>query len=181
MAKTNGNLGSLKTSSGMLLAGCFVVAALFVVPAFAQEPSQAAPDQAVQSAGQTAQQPLDLQEAVARDVLEPLQAGIRTQNLKQVLSVFDAQSFPEFAQFRDQLRAFLDHYSVLQFRYKIQQGSATEEGSRASLTCEADIDATPLDDRQITLRRSTQIRLQMTQTSNGWRISKLTPGDFFAL
>jgi hypothetical protein len=181
VAKTNGHLGSLKTSAGMLLVGCFIAAALFIAPVFAQEPSQTAPDQAAQSAGQTAPQPLDLQEAVARDVLEPLQAGIRTQNLKQVLSVFDAQSFPEFAQFRDQLRAFLDHYYVLQFRYKIQQGTATEEGSRASVTCEADIDATPLDPGQVPLRRSTQIRFQLKQTPNGWRISGLMPSDFFAL
>lgn len=163
----------------MLMCACLIAALLPGMPALAQGPP-APPDQAVQPAGQAAQQPLDLQEAIARDVLEPLQTGIRTQNLKQVLSVFDAQSFPEFPQFRDQLRAFLDAYQALQFRYKILQASSTEDG-KASVISEADIDTTPLDEGQAPLRRSTQIQLQLKQTPNGWRISSLTPNDFFAL
>ncbi len=125
-----------------------------------------------------AQQPLDLQEAVARDVLEPLRAGIQTRNLKQVLAVFDAESVPDFPQLRDQFKALLDSYAVMQFRYKILQASSDD--GHASLTCELDLDATPLDDGQVPLRHSTQLRLQLKLTPKGWRILAFTPSDFFA-
>ena len=155
--------------------------ALAAVSAAQQQPSTAgAQDEAAQPSGQaTGQQPLDLQEAIAHDVLEPMRSGIQTQNVKQVLSVFDAESFPNFAQFRDQMRAFLDSYSAIQFRYKVLQATASEEG-KAFVTCEADVDARPLDDGQVPPRRSTQLQLRLNQTSKGWRISGLTPNDFFA-
>ena len=165
-----------------MLVKSWLIALLLLLAAFsaAQQPnSAAAPGQTEKTAGQAGPQPLDLNEAIARDVLEPLLAGIQTQNLNQVLSVFDQQSYPNFAEFRDQTRAFLDSYSAVRFRYKILQTSAPEEG-RASVTCEADIDATPYDEGQVPLRRSTQIRLQLKQTPKGWRISDLTPSDFFA-
>lgn len=149
---------------------------LAALPALAQQPPAAAPDEGAQVA--TGQQPLDLQEAVARDVLEPLQAGIQSQNLKQVLGVFDPQSVANFPQLRDQFKALLDSYAVLLFRYKILQTSLDD--AHASMTCEVDIDATPLDDGQVPLRRSTQLRLQLKQTPKGWRISGFSPSDFFA-
>ena len=136
---------------------------------------QPATTPATQAAGQ---QPLDLQEQIASDVLEPLQTGLQTRNATLVLSVFDADSFPDFAQVRDRLRAFLDTNAVLQFRYKILQ--AESEGAKAALTCEADVDATPLDEGQTPLRRSTQLRLELMHTAKGWQISSLSPSDFFA-
>jgi hypothetical protein len=144
--------------------------------AFAQQPNAAPPDDAAQAPAGAAQQPLDLQEALAQDVLEPLQVGIQSRNLKQVLAVFDPQSLPNFPQFRDRIKALLEAYAVLQFRYKILQASS--EDSHASMTCEMDLDATPVDEGQVPLRRSTQMRLQLTQTPKGWRISTFTPGDF---
>lgn len=150
---------------------------LSVAPGLAQQPNTVGPDTAVQTASQSIRQQLDLQEAVAGDVLEPLQAGIQSRNPKQVLSVFDAQAVPEFAQLRDQMKAFLDANESLQFRYKILQASS--EDSHASMTCEFDLDATPLDSGQVPTRRSTQMRLQLMQTPKGWRISAFSPSDFF--
>ncbi len=150
---------------------------LVALPAWAQQPDTAATGDTAQ-AQSDAPQPLDLTESVARDVLEPLQTGVQTQNLKLVLSAFDAETFPDFSQFRDRMKALLDSNAVLLFRYKILQ--VTSEGSHASVTCEADLDATPLDEGQVPLRRSTQLRLQLKQTPKGWRIVGLTPGDFLA-
>jgi len=148
---------------------------LALAPLRAQQPPSGAPP-----ATANAPQPLDLNEAIARDVLEPLRAGMMSQNVKQVLSVFDADSFPDFAQFRDRLRPFLDSYSAVQFRYKILQATSPEEG-KASVACEADLEGTPQDDGQVPLRRSTQLQLQLKQTPKGWQISSLTPTDFFSL
>jgi hypothetical protein len=148
------------------------------VPGLAQQPNAAAPDDAAQSPAQAAQQPLDLQETIARDVLEPLQAGMESRDLKQVLSVFDEQAVPNYPQFRDQMKALLEAYVAVRFRYKILQASS--EGAHASMTCEVDLDATPVDSGQVPTRRSTQMRLQLTQTPKGWRISSFSPSDFFA-
>jgi hypothetical protein len=76
------------------------------------------------------------------------------------------------------MKALLDSSAVLLFRYKILQ--VTSEGSHASVTCEADLDATPLDAGQVPLRRSTQLRLQLKQTPKGWRIAAVSPSDFLA-
>jgi hypothetical protein len=165
----------------MLVKGWLMLAFLVLTPVLVaqQQPSSAgAQDEAVPPPTQ-ATQPLDLNEAIARDVLEPMRAGMESQNVKQVLAVFDSQSSPNFAQFSDRLRAVLDSYSAVRFRYKILQATASEDG-RASMTCEADLDATPLDEGQVPLRRSTRLQLQLKQTPKGWRVSSLTSSDFFA-
>ena len=102
---------------------------------------------------------------------------MESRNLKQVISVFDSQSVPNFPQFRERMKALLDAYTAVRFRYKILQASA--EDAHASMTCEVDLDATPLDGGQVPTRRSTQMRLQLTQTPKGWRISAFSPSDFF--
>jgi hypothetical protein len=150
---------------------------LTAVPGLAQQPNAAPPDDTAQVSDQAGQQPLDLQEAVARDVLEPLQAGMESRNLKQVLSAFDAQSVPNFPQFQDRMKAVLDAYAAVRFRYKILQ--ANSEGDHASMTCEVDLDATPVDGGQVPTRRSTQMRLQLKQTQKRWQISSFNPSDFF--
>ena len=152
---------------------------LAALPGVAQQPPATPPDGDAQAtAPANGQQSLDLQEAVAHDVLEPLQAGIQSHNLKQVTGVFDPQSVADFPQLRDQFKALLDNYAVLLFRYKILQ--ATLDDAHASMTCEVDIDATRRDDGQVPLRRSTQLRLQLKQTPKAWQITGFSPSDFFA-
>lgn len=124
------------------------------------------------------QQALSLQEVIARDVLEPLQVGISTRNSKQIFSVFDPQATTNLPEVRDQFRSLLQNYSDLQFRYKLLQ--LTSEKDRASAICEFDMDATPLDQTLLPVRRSTQMRLQLTHTPQGWKVISFTPADFFA-
>ena len=158
---------------GYLAAVTLLATLMVTVSSQAQEPAPATEEP--QSAG--GPQQLELSEAVARDVLEPLQAGMQNRELKQVLAVFDSQSVPDYPQLRDRVKALLDAYAAVQFRYKILQSSS--ENSRASVTCEFDLDGTPVDSGQVPMRRSTQMRLQLTQTSKGWRIAAFSPSDFF--
>jgi hypothetical protein len=159
-------------------ASVVVLAVLLVaVPGGAQEPTAPLADDAAPVQAQAGQQTLDLQDAIARDVLEPLQAGMQSRNLKQVLSVFDAQSAPSFPQLQERMKALLDAFASVQFRYKILQ--AGSEKGHASMTCEVDLDGIPLDSGQVPIRRSAQVRLQLTQTAQGWRISSYSPSDFF--
>ena len=148
---------------------------VLMLPVAAQEPGSGSKTDSAEPASET-QPDSNLQDSIAHDVLEPLQTGIQTQNLKQVLAVFDADSAP---QVRDQLRALFENYSVLQFRYKLTQVSS--EGGRVSAICEVDLDATPLDQTSAPLRHSNLLHLQLKQTPKGWKISSFSPADFFAL
>jgi hypothetical protein len=143
-----------------------------------QEPPSPSKDAALPSPGAgPKRQPLDLEEAVAHDVFEPFQSGIETENLKQVTGVFDPDS-SNLPQIQDSFRALFLNYSLLRFRYKFLQLRANEHS--ASAICEIDLDATPADADQLPLRRSTQMRFQLTQTAKGWKIAAFTPADFFA-
>ena len=115
--------GIVAKSIRCLAKAALLAMVLAAVPGLAQQPKAAAPDDTAQAPAQAAQQPLDLQEAVARDVLEPLQAGMESRDLKQVLSVFDEQTVPDYPQFRDQMKALLEAYAAVRFRYKILQAS----------------------------------------------------------
>jgi hypothetical protein len=141
-----------------------------------QSTSQNNPDQG--TARQSRSTPLTLDDVVARDVLEPLRNGMQGHSLRQVLGTFDSQSMPDYPSLRDQLRAMFQNYSTFLFRYKLLQ--LTSEGDRASAICEIDLEATPVDENALTMRRSVQMRLQLKHTSNGWKIVSFSPGDFFA-
>jgi hypothetical protein len=124
------------------------------------------------------QQPLTLTEQVIRDVLQPLQRGIEEHSLVHVLAVFDPQETPDYAQLRDQLRAFFTQYEAVRFRYKVLQ--VTSEKDYAFAIAEIDMAATPADQTQLTVQRTTQMRLQMKLGTKGWKLVGFKPSDFFA-
>ena len=157
-----------------LIAGCLSKSVL------AQQ--QSSPQQQENSRKKSAQspsaaEPLDFSDQVVSDVLEVFQSGIQSHNLKQALSVFDPESMPDYPRVRDDLRAFFDRYSVLLFRYKVLQLSS--EGDRGFVITETDVDATPLDQNLMALRRSTQMRFELKQTPKGWKVVGIKPNDFF--
>ncbi|HEX8811841.1 MAG TPA: hypothetical protein VF742_07595 [Terracidiphilus sp.] len=126
----------------------------------------------------SSEQPLTLTEQVIRDVLEPLQRGIQEHALAQVLAIFDQQQTPDYAQLRDQLRAFFQQYEAVRFRYKVLQ--VTSEKDRGFAIAEIDIAATPADETQLAVQRTTQMRFQMTLGTKGWKLVGFKPSDFFA-
>ncbi len=98
-------------------------------------------------------------------------------NLYQVLAVFDQQETPDYAQIRDQLRAFFYQYDEIRFRYQLLQ--VTSDKDRATAVAEVQMDATPADPSQVTLRRETQMRFRMSLSRKGWRLVGFSPADFF--
>src|SRR5271166_7151212 len=68
----------------------------------AQSKDQQEPAPAQDEPDTTGIQPLTLTEQVIRDVLEPLQRGIEEHSAAQVLTLFDQQETPDYAQLRDQ-------------------------------------------------------------------------------
>ncbi len=139
-----------------------------------QPPPAAAPDKSQPPA----EEELDLNDQVIRDVFGPLQRGMQGHNLYQVLAIFDQQGTPDYAQVRDQLRAFFYGYDEIRFRYQLLQ--VTSDKDHASAVAEVQMDATPADPSQMTLRRETQMRLRMNLGPKGWRLVGFSPADFFA-
>jgi hypothetical protein len=121
---------------------------------------------------------LDLSDQVIRDVFGPLQRSIEGHNLYQVLALFDRQAMPDYAQFRDHLRAFFDQYDAIRFRYQLLQ--VASDKNHASAVAEIEMDATPADTSQVTLRRDTQMRFRLILGRKGWKLVGFTPADFFA-
>jgi len=123
------------------------------------------------------QQPLTLAEQVIQDVLEPLQRGIEEHTLARVLAIFDQEQTPDYAQLRDQLRAFFQQYDPVRFRYKVLQVSSEKDSGFA--IAEIDMAATPADETQLGVQRTTQMRFQMKLGAKGWKLVGFKPSDFF--
>ena len=94
--------------------------------ATARRPGAASPAPEQEQPNASGPQPLTLTEQVIRDVLEPLQRGIEEHDVAQVLAVFDQQETPDYAQFRDQMRAFFSQNETVRFRYKVLQVTVGE-------------------------------------------------------
>src|SRR5271165_2314481 len=122
-------------------------------------------------------QPLTVTEQVIRDVLEPLQRGIEEHNVAQVLAVFAQQETPDFAQLRDQIRAFFSQNESVRFRYKVLQ--VTSEKDHGFAIAEIDMVATSADETKLAVQRSTQMRFQLKLGAKGWKLVGFKPSDFF--
>ncbi len=147
-----------------------------------QQSAQLAPEAADSKAATPApadDENLSLNDQVIQDVLEPLRTGIETQNIKQVLSIFDKTQLTGFSNMQSQLRAFIRQYAEIHFRYQILQ--ATAEKDHGSATAEIDMDALPYEITQVPARRSVQMRFQLQLEPKGWKVVSFSPSDFFSL
>lgn len=161
----------------LVLRVALLAAGLLIIPlnASAQDPKDPpAPQDQPDSAD--AQKP-DLSDQIIHDVLEPFREGLESHTLRQALSVLDPIDMPDYAQARDQLTAFFRLYDPIRFRYKVLQASSDKD--RAFVIGEIDVAATPVDRNQTPVQRNTQMRFQLKQEPNGWRVVGFTPADFF--
>ncbi len=153
----------------LMVVGCcgtpHIVAQAQQAPATEQEPAS------------PGQQPLTVTEQVIRDVLQPLQRGIEEHSVAQVLAVFDAQETPDYAQLRDQMRAFFAQNEAVRFRYKVLQ--VTSEKDDGFAIAEIDMVATSADETKLAVQRSTQMRFQIKLGPKGWKLTDFKPSDFF--
>src|SRR5271157_256384 len=133
--------------------------------------------QAQQASSPEQDQPLTLTEQVIRDVLEPLQRGIEEHSPAQVLAIFDDSETPDYAQLRDQMRAFFSQYETIRFRYKVLQ--VTSEKDHGFAIAEIDVAATPMDETKMAVQRSTQMSFQLKLGAKGWKLVGFKPSDFF--
>lgn len=152
------------------------------VPLSTQQQQQAqksgdAPDSGQQKA--PADEKLSLSDQIIQGVLEPLRTGMETQNVQQVLALFDKQEFSNYSDLQGQLRAFFQQFAEVRFRYQILQ--ATAENDHGSATAELDMDALPYEATVIPVRRSVQVRFQLKLEPKGWKIVGFSPSDFFGL
>jgi hypothetical protein len=122
---------------------------------------------------------LGLSDQIVQDVLEPLRTGVETQNIKQILSIFDKHEFSGYGDLEQQLHAFYRQYEQVNFRYQILQ--AAIEKDHASATAEIDMDAMPYGGAEVPARRSVQMRFQLKQEGDSWKLVGFSPVNFFSL
>ena len=144
-----------------------------------QQQSQAAAGTTASSDSAASDEKLTLSDQIVQDVLEPLRTGVETQNIKQILSVFDKPEFSGYGDLEQQLRAFYRQYEQVNFRYQILQAAIDKD--HASATAEIDMDAMPYTVTVIPARRSVQMRFQLKQDGKSWKIVGFSPSDFFSL
>jgi hypothetical protein len=120
-----------------------------------------------------------LGDQVIQDVLEPLRTGMETQDIQQVLSVFDRQELSGYSDLQAQLRAFFRQFAEVRLRYQILQ--VTADSDHGSATAELDMDALPYDVTQTPARRSVQMRFRLKLEAKAWKVVSFTPSDFFNL
>jgi hypothetical protein len=144
-----------------------------------QPPAKAAPPPETPQQSAPTDDALSLSDQVIQDVLEPLRTGMETQNIKQVMSIFDKGQMSNYGDLQEQVSAFLRQYQEVRFRYQILQ--ATAQNDHASATAELDMDAMPYQASMIQARRSVQMRFQLKQEPKGWRVVGFSPSDFFSL
>jgi hypothetical protein len=174
-----------RVSTGCLLLGAMVVLCPLALPAAglpplaAQEHSgQRDPAPSTDQAPSSPEQSTDIDDQVIHDVFGPLQRGMQELNLDKVVSIFDKDQMPGYAQVRDQIRSFFSRYESINFRYQLLQ--VTSEKDQASAVAEVDMDATPAGEAQMVQRQSLQMRFQMKLGPHGWKVIGFKPSDFFA-
>ena len=162
---------------------CNVLHATPLLPSnFAQQQSssQSAPAETGDQAQAAApSEKLSLGDQVIQDVLEPLRAGMVTQNIQMVLSIFDKKELNGYSDLQGQLRAFFHQASEVRFRYQLLQ--ATSDADRGSATAEMEMDALPYEVTTTPVRRSVQMRFQLKLEPKGWKVTGFSPSDFFAV
>ncbi len=145
-----------------------------------QQPSaKASPAPDTTEQGPASDDAASLTDQVIQDVLEPLRTGVETQNIKQVMSVFDKSQISTYGDLEQQVHAFVRQYQEIRFRYRILQ--ATAQKDHASATVEIDMDAMPYQASMIPARRSMQMRFELKQEPKGWRVVNFSPSDLFSL
>ena len=160
----------------MSFLGWFSLLVVLLSAALAQSQQSPAPEPDL--AQPSGEEKLDLSDEVIRDVFKPLQRGMEAHNPYQVLAIFDQQGTPDYVQVRDQLRAFFDQYDAIRFRYQLLQATSDKNGGSA--VAEIEMEATPAEPSQVTLRREAQMRFRLTLGAKGWRLVGFAPADFFA-
>ncbi len=144
-----------------------------------EQSRKAAPPVDANEQSPPADQAPSLSDEVIQQVLEPLRTGMETQDIQQVLSIFDKQELSSYADLQGQLKAFFHLYSEVRFRYQILQ--ATAEKDHGSATAEIEMDALPYQITQVPVRRSVQMRFRMKLETKGWKVVAFTPSDFFGV
>ena len=125
----------------------------------------------------TPAQSFDLSDEVVQDVLSKFQTALESHSLERVLAIFDAESMRDFPRFRDQMASFFRLHDSIKFRYQLLQ--VTENKDSGSATADVEMDADPTDILPTERRRTAQMRFQLKRIGNTWKVTDLTPMDFF--
>src|SRR5271166_5046458 len=159
------------------VAMAFATIADLTLAAQVSPPTTASTPQAGSQTAASTTQSFDLSDEVVRDVLTNLQRGLETHDIDRVLAIFDADNMKDYPRFRDQIVAFFRLHDSIKFRYQLLQ--VTDNKDAASATADFEMDADPADILPTERRRTGQMRFQLKRVGTAWKVTDLSPTDFF--
>lgn len=117
-------------------------------------------------------------EEVAKRLLDQLRAGLVGHSQRQALAAFDRQRMARYARFADQLQALMESYEAFRVHYRILQSA--DQGARAVVLVEWQMEETPRGGAAPPQRKDGQLRLVLERGAGGWKIVDLDPRELFS-
>lgn len=117
-------------------------------------------------------------EEVAKRLLDQLRAGLVGHSQRQALAAFDRQRMVRYARFADQLQALMESYEAFRVHYRILQSA--DQGTRAMVLVEWQMEETPRGGAAPPQRKDGQLRLVLEHGAGGWKIVDLDPREIFS-
>ncbi|HLW55416.1 MAG TPA: hypothetical protein VKW06_21490 [Candidatus Angelobacter sp.] len=117
-------------------------------------------------------------EREATQVLRQVAAGLAAHNSRKMLSAFDLERMRNGSIFEQNILSFFGQTGTIRVHYNVLSTSTDGATGVAEVTMEMEADMT--DDRLPVLHKQAQLHVVCEKSTGGWRITDLTPRDFFS-
>ena len=112
-------------------------------------------------------------------VMQQLTAGLVSHNPKKMLSAFDLSRMSDGGRFQQNVLLFFSQTGIIRVHFNLLRTASEGGKGLAEVAMEMEIDR--LDDRLPSLHKEAELHLVCEKSSAGWRITDLTPRDFFSI
>jgi hypothetical protein len=103
--------------------------------------------------------------------------ALEGRSLRAVIEMLDEDSFDDRARFEDQVNALLRQSREM--RVLFRESSLEVKGGRASMTVDAEMIFALRGRTRQDVRRKERLQFDFVRTARGWKVSALTPRQFF--
>lgn len=113
----------------------------------------------------------------AREVLKQLSSSLIAHNPRNMLAAFDITRMQDGTAFRQQTLSFFSQTGIIRVHFNVLR--AAIENGKAQADASIEMEAEMRDDRLPVLFKQTTLHLEFEKTPAGWRITAITPQNFF--
>ena len=113
----------------------------------------------------------------AREILKQISSSLIAHNPRNMLGAFDITRMPDGTAFRQQTLSFFNQTGIIRVHFNVLRAGI--ENGKAQADASIEMEAEMRDDRLPLLYKQMTLHLEFEKTSAGWRITAITPRDFF--